>query len=107
MRAQLVVLALLCLEVKSQDASGWEPVVNMPQRDTEEYFELIRTDYKCLGLTTPKSPFLCFSTEVPAAERLRGLSAGLATGCCQGVLQHRYPHRPLQLAQTAWVSSAD
>ena len=47
MRTRLAVL--LCSLGRAQDASGWEPVVNMPQRDTEEYFGLIRTDYKRLG----------------------------------------------------------
>eukprot|EP00435_Cladocopium_sp_Y103_P017061 s854_g4.t1 len=47
---RLVWLTALCwMHGRSEDAVGWSPVKNMPQRDTAPYFALIRTDYKTPG----------------------------------------------------------
>lgn len=66
--------------LRSEDAIGWSPVKNMPQRDTAPYFALIRTDYKF----RLQNDYVAYSIDIlidPCRDLVR--AGGRGSACCK------------------------
>ncbi|CAJ1330786.1 unnamed protein product [Effrenium voratum] len=90
MWGQLLVV-LLCQQTRAQDAVGWSPVKNMPQRDTDPYFALIRTDYKF----RLQQDYVAYSIDIlidPCRDLIR--SGGKGSACCGGSNLAGCQHHP-------------
>eukprot|EP00439_Symbiodinium_sp_Y106_P006866 s6_g1.t1 len=92
---------------KAEDAVGFQPVRNMPQRDTDPYFALLRTDYKFRIQTD----YIAYSIDIlidPCRELIR--SGGRGAACCQGTNTAGCQHHPTieagQDLQVAYMQNA-
>ncbi len=85
------LLALQCWHVRCQDATGWSPVKNMPQRDTAPYFALIRTDYKF----RLQNDYVAYSIDIlidPCRDLVR--TGGIGSACCKDQSVAGCQHHP-------------
>lgn len=61
---------------------GWSPVINMPQRDTDEYFALLRQDYHLVQ--DIQKDYVGYTIDIkvdPCRDLIK--SGGLSEGCCR------------------------
>ena len=85
------LLALQCWHGRCQDATGWSPVKNMPQRDTAPYFALIRTDYKF----RLQNDYVTYSIDIlidPCRDLVR--TGGIGSACCKDQSVAGCQHHP-------------
>mmetsp|Transcript_154 Transcript_154/g.367 ORF Transcript_154/g.367 Transcript_154/m.367 type:complete len:216 (-) Transcript_154:103-750(-) len=104
---QLLLLHCLAIHAVGQDARGYEPVKNMPQRDTDPYFALLRTDYQFRIQTD----YVSYSIDIlidPCRELLR--SGGRGAACCKDTNIAGCQHHPDVVAgqdlQVAYMQNA-
>eukprot|EP00931_Biecheleriopsis_adriatica_P007464 TRINITY_DN108744_c0_g1_i1.p1 TRINITY_DN108744_c0_g1~~TRINITY_DN108744_c0_g1_i1.p1 ORF type:complete len:236 (-),score=20.38 TRINITY_DN108744_c0_g1_i1:51-758(-) len=86
---------------------GWAPVTNMPQRDTDAYFKLLRSDYKF----RIQDDYVAYSIDIlidPCRDLIR--AGGRGEGCCKNSnfagCQHHPTVKAGQDLQVAYLQNA-